>query len=74
MQMIFKIIATLCGMLMSFLLRRTSLGQMFLNLVFFNRIVHMWNSFPLDIRSSPTVTLFKSRVVNLLLHQQLTFS
>ena len=34
MQMIFKRIATLCGMLMSFLLRRTSLGQMFLNIVF----------------------------------------
>ena len=45
--------------------RRTNV---FLNLVF-NRIVHMWNTLPLDIRSSPTVSVFKSRVETFLVHQ-----
>ena len=46
---------------------------MYSNFSFFNRIVDVWNSLPLEARSAPTIGIFKARVVNFLLYKLTNF-
>ena len=47
---------------MNVLLKRIMLELMHLSLVFFNRIVDMWNTLPLFVRQATTIASFKKGV------------